>query len=482
MVENSDLEEADMSDTDIALMAHLLRRAGFGATRDDLGLYLEKGYEATVEELLNPGERQSLPDDLIRRYHVDQSELRQVTSVAANWLYRMVTTEAPLEEKIALFWHGLFATGFSKVNQGKSLVSQLDMFRKYGLGPLPTLLVQLSKDPTMIYWLDNNDNHSGTINENYGRELLELFSMGIGNYTEQDVKECSRAFTGWTIQNADYMTLRSTKASIWPYSYIAWQFEYDADDHDGGEKTFLDERGVFNGEDIIDIIVRNPATARFISRRLYQFFVADELDEDGDRLIEALCESYFESGYEIRSVLRTLFNSGLFKSEKMRFARVKSPAELVVGTLRLAKEFDWPKLEVFEAARVTGYMGQELFNPPSVEGWHEGSEWIDSGALVERVNFASQYLGNIEEPGVRAIIDRLASMDGGVLSPEQVVDGCLDLLGPITVDKSTRQWLVSYVAQGGDVTLSGRIPGDESERRVGELLKLIASSREFQLA
>ena len=471
-----------MSNESMALMAHLLRRAGFGAARDELEEYVARGYEAAVEDLLNPVKRDSLPEDVIRRYHVDQSELRIVNSGAANWLYRMVNTTAPLEEKIALFWHGVFATGERKVNNGKTMVGQIDTFRTFGLGRFPDLLVQLSRDPAMIYWLDNNDNHVGAINENYGRELLELFSMGIGNYTEQDIKECSRAFTGWTLENAEYMALRSHKASIWPYSRVAWQFEYDADDHDDGEKTFLGETGRFNGEEIIDIIVRNPAAARFLCGRLYQFFVADDVDEDGEALIEEMAGSYYDSGYEVRSVLRTLFHSAHFKSEKARFARVKSPAELVAGTLKLAMELRWPKLEVVDAARAIGYMGQELFNPPSVEGWHEGAEWVDSGSLVERVNLASGYLGDPERPGVRAIIDRLAARNGGVLTPEELVDGCLDLLGPISVGEPTRERLVSAASEGGEFRLAGHTPGDESEGRVAQTLRLIVSSREYQLA
>ena len=471
-----------MSSADLTLMAHLLRRAGFGATRDELEAYVARGYEATVEELLHPGDPQSLPGDVIRRYHVDQSELRHVASAATYWLYRMVTTRSPLEEKITLFWHSLFATAERKVNNSKTVLRQIDMLRRYGLGSFPALLVQISKDPAMIYWLDNMDNHGAAINENYGRELLELFSMGVGNYTEQDIKECSRAFTGWTIQNAEYMALRTHKNSIWPYSRIVRQFEYRPDDHDEGEKQFLGESGRFNGEDIIDIIVRNPATARFVCTRLYQYFVADEVDGDGEALVRELQASYFGSGYEVRSVFRTLFNADHFKSEAVRFARVKSPTELVVGILRLAKELRWPKLDDTDVARAIGYMGQELLNPPSVEGWHEGHEWLDSGAMVERVNFVSKYLGNVEAAGVRDIIDMLASENGGVLSPEETVDRCLDLMGPVSVDPSTRAALISHVAQSGDLDLRDRYPDDTSEQRVAETLKLIASSREFQLA
>ncbi len=471
-----------MSERGVALMAHLLRRAGFGATRDELEAYLDNGYEATVKDLLSPGDCGRMPDDVIRRYHVDQSELRILDSMAANWLYRMISTRCPLEEKMTLFWHGLFATGEIKVFQGKTLKSQIDMFRRHGLGSFRDLLIQLSRDPAMIFWLDNQDNHKGAVNENYGRELLELFSMGIGNYNEKDVYECVRAFTGWTIQNADYMALRVDNASIWPYGKIAWQFEYAAPDHDDAEKSFLGETGRFGGEDIIEIIVRHPATARFVGRRLYQFFVSEQIDERGEGLVESLAETYFNSNYEIRSVLRTLFTSEHFKSEAVRYAHIKSPAELVVGTLRLAQAFQWPELKIRDAALAMGYMGQELFNPPSVEGWHEGPEWIDSGTLLERVNFAVRHLDDEQSPGVRSIIDRLASIHDGVLTPEEVVDACLDLMGPLDVAESTREALVSGVALGGDLDLNHSTTIEDSRRRVAHVLGLMASTREFQMA
>ena len=243
-----------MSNADIALMAHLMRRAGFGATRDELEAAVAKGYEATVEEMLFPGDPQDLPQDVIRRYHTEQAELRLSDGAAANWMYRMITTKNPLEEKISLFWHSLFATGYVKLNQANALLNQIEMFRRYGLGNYGALLVELSKDPAMIIWLDNNDNHKEAINENYGRELLELFSMGIGNYSEQDIKECARAFTGWTLGNAEYMSTRASRDSIWPYSRINWHFQYRDYDHDDGEKTFLGETGNFNGQDIVNIL------------------------------------------------------------------------------------------------------------------------------------------------------------------------------------------------------------------------------------
>ena len=228
-----------MTNQEIALMAHLMRRAGFSATRDELEELAAKDYDHVVEDLLYPTAPQSMPDDIIRRYHVDQTELRSQAGAGAYWMYRMITTKCPLEEKLALFWHGLFATSFNKLNQAIAIVDQITMFRRYCLGSFRTLLVELSKDPAMLLWLDNNLNHKGAINENYGRELLELFSMGIGNYTEGDVKECARAFTGWTLANAEYMAVRVDNDSAWPYGRISWHFEYRADDHDDGEKNFL---------------------------------------------------------------------------------------------------------------------------------------------------------------------------------------------------------------------------------------------------
>lgn len=471
-----------MSNQDIELMAHLMRRAGFSATRDELEEYVARGYDAVVEDLLHPSDPQNMPDDLIRRRHTNHHELRDLGGAGAYWIYRMVTTRCPLEEKIALFFHSLFATGYSKLNQARSLLNQIDMFRRNGLGNFRDLLIEVSKDPAMIVWLDNIDNHQGAVNENYGRELLELFSMGIGNYTEDDVKECAKAFTGWTLGNAEYMAVRAGKDSIWPYSRIAWHFDYRDYDHDDSEKTFLGETGKFNGQDIIDIIVKQEATARFICTRLFQFFAADEVGDEGDAVIQSMMTSYFDSGYEIRSVLRTLFTSEYFKSDGARFARMKAPVEVVAGAVRQAGSYRTPTLGAEQLAAQAGFMGQGLLQPPSVEGWHEGTEWIESGSLVERVNFAAQEISDVSKPGVRAIIERLANENGGVLSPEELVDQCLDLLGPTPASEDTRSSLIEYAQAHGSVDLRGHQQGDEAEQRVGEVLRLVASSREFQLA
>jgi uncharacterized protein (DUF1800 family) len=478
-----------MSEHDMALMAHFLRRAGFGATRAELERYVAQGYEATVEELLHP--EQAPPaledEDLIRRFHVDENSLMLVESCQTYWLYRMINTRRPLEEKMALFWHGVFATGYTKLNQPKQILHQIAMFRRCGLGSFPTLLLEVSKDPAMIFWLDNKDSHKDAVNENYGRELLELFSMGVGNYTERDVRQCSRAFTGWTIRNASLHTARVARDSVWPYGRLDWQFEYRDDDHDASEKTFLGHTGVFNGEEIIDIICRQPATARFIARHLYNFFVADEpqvpawqtVPPSDPEAVQTLMDAFVKHEYDIRAVMRVLFNADFFK--RARFSKVKSPTDLVVGTVRLAGGHRFPDVEDVALALETGYMGQQLLDPPSVEGWHTGSEWINSATLMSRVNFASRQFADVNKPGVRAIIDRVRAL-GTRQSPGSVVDACVDLMGPLTVDARTRQQLVDHVAAAGDVDFEANGDSTSAAERIRELLQLIVATREYQLA
>ena len=335
-----------MPNEDIALMAHLMRRAGWGAGRDELEERVARGYEATVEELIDP-ERFNIPGvdkALFARYFPNYEIPGPPFEGKSNVIYHMITSKRALEEKMALCWHQIFATGNSKVDNPSEIVRQIDMFRRCGLGSYRDLLVEVAKDPAMIYWLDNNENHKDQPNENWGRELLELFSMGVGNYTEQDVYECSRAFTGWTV---------AYKIPRLPLTRFYWEFEYKPEDHDDTEKVFLGQRGRFNGEDIIDIIVRQPATARFMARHLYNFFVADEPQVATWRItpprdtaaINIIGDAFISSGYDIRSTLRVLFNSDFFKSEAVRWAKVKSPTEVVVGTIpaggRLAVPQAW---------------------------------------------------------------------------------------------------------------------------------------------
>ena len=301
-------------------------------------------------------------------------------------------------------------------------------------------------------------------------------------------RECARAFTGWTIYNREYMELRSQRDSDWPYGRISWHFEYVPEDHDDGQKEFLGQRGRFNGEDIVDIICQQEATARFLSRHMYHFFVADEppvpqwpyTPPVDPQAIEELCRAYFDSNYDVRSMLRTLFNADFFKSRSSWFTKVKSPAELVAGVARLTGEFERPRKEILDRFQQAIYMGQWLNNPPSVEGWHQGTDWIDTGTLVERVNFATQQLGDMNRPGVRAMIGRITSDGERTISPEGLVEECLDQMGAIAVSDETRSVLINFASRRGDLQLDAAASDEDAQRRIAGMLRMVASTQEFQ--
>ncbi len=465
-----------MAAQDLSLTAHLMRRAGFGATRSELEELARKPYEELVEDLLHPERSPGIERDLLDRY---LSEPHANLPVAVGiWIYRMVNTRRPLEEKMTLFWHHVFATGFSKIQNPTAMVTQVESFRRHALSNLGDILLALSKDPAMIFWLDNSENHRDEINENYGRELLELFSMGVGNYSEDDIKSCARAFTGWTF---------AQPIPLYPQGEFPTDFEYRSDDHDDSVKTFLGETGRFDGEDIIDIIVRQSATARFVSRHLYNFFVADEaqvpawseLPPRNPDAIDTLTKAFQASNGDIRSVLRVLFNSDFFK--EALYKRVKCPAELVVGVLKLAGTHREPNTGLQAIGVAAAAMGQDLYDPPTVEGWHTGREWIDGGALNERVNFSVDELADVTKPGIQDIVRRLAA-DGGSLAPDRLVEQCVELAGPVQVSDATKAAMLRFAELGGDLRFDTEEASDESSKRVGRLLQFVVASREYQFA
>ena len=470
-----------MGITNRALAAHLSRRAGFGATPGELDSYCDIEYEQLVEELINKDDSSHISDHLIFRRHVDLHTMQGHN--AAYWAYRMISTDNPFVEKIALFWHGVFATAENKLNNIGSLTNQVDMFRRHGLGKYDDLLIELSRDPAMLIWLDNHTNHKDSINENYGREILELFSMGVGNYTEEDIKECARAFTGWTVKNGEYLSMMAVKDSIWPYGRILWHHEYRDSDHDSGKKKFLGENSDFNGDGVVGVICRQQATANFIARHLYNFFVADEVPVPQWSItppkdleaINILANAYMEYDHDIRSIMRVLFNSDFFKNSK--FKRVKSPAELIIGTLRNTGEYQVPdggETGIYTVMEESGYMGQKLLDPPSVEGWHTGEEWITSGSLVDRVNFATSHIGDDSKPGVKNLINRV---NGEYKQPIELVNACLEVLGGVEIEPDTYQKLEEVDSAGlGESNASQGVSSD----LIIEIFQLIVSSREFQ--
>jgi uncharacterized protein (DUF1800 family) len=465
-----------MPQTDIPLLAHLMRRAGFGATRRELEGLASREYEDVVEDLLHPVRSPALDEDLFMRYYMHAGA--SIAMARGRWLWRMINTPRPLEEKMTLFWHHVFATAEGKSEHPPSSIAQIETFRRVCLTDMRTILVELSKDPAMIFWLDNNENHMEEPNENYGRELLELFSLGVGNYAEDDIKSAARAFTGWTF---------TQPIPLYPSGQYDSVFEYRPDDHDDGEKTFLGQTGRFNGEDIIGIVVKQPATGRFLSRHLYNFFVADEpqvpawetVAPQDQPAIDTLSDAYFDSDGDMRSVLRLLFNSDFFK--EARFRRVKSPAELVVGTIRLVGTHRAPEPGIMDLDGAASAMGQMLMNPPTVEGWHTGREWIDGGTLNERVNFAADQVADVSKPGIQEIVARLGD-GGGPLSPEELVARCLDLVGPIDASDETRKGLLRLARSQGDLRFDTDAHRKRAARSISRMLQLIVSSREYQFA
>ena len=460
------------SQLDWALIAHLLRRAGFGPTYEELESFAAKGYEAAVEELLHPEGRPEMEEDLMLRLNAQWTQFSSNVGARSYWTYRMINSQRPLEEKMALFWHGVLCTGNTKVDWPRQMVTTITKYRQLGLGNFRDLLLEVAGDPAMVYYLDNCMSHNGAINENWGRELLELFSMGVGNYTEDDVKEASRAFTGWT---------NAPTTPVYPNGRVDWQFLYDPTDHDDKMKTFLGQTGNLNGEDVVDIICQQAATARFIGRHMYSFFVADDVPvaqwantpPRDPEVIDALVRAYFDSHYDIRSMLRVLFNSPSFKNA--RFTKVKSPVEVVVGTMRLIKEYPIHKPGFIDVVMECEYMGQAVLDPPTVEGWHTGAEWIDTGTLVGRINFVSKHLGDTNKPGVQQIIGRLR-VQGDTVSPQEFVDRCVEQLGLVRLDPQSRDDLIEHARRGGSLWADSA----EFPRRVAEMLQLIAATKEYQ--
>jgi uncharacterized protein (DUF1800 family) len=457
---------------DIDLIAHLMRRAGFGASREELETRSAIGYDATIDELLNPDLQKSVDSYEFLRYYPMWWKPGTMGGLGqAQWVWTMINTEAPLQEKMCVFYHNIFATGVAKVDHYDEIQDMIDMFREKGLGNYKNILMEVAKSPAMIYWLDNNENHANSVNENWGRELLELFTMGVGNYTETDVRECSRAFTGWTLEHK----LPRFHMGRWD-----WEFKFIAEDHDYAEKQFLGHKGNFDGEEIIDIILSKPATAQFIARHLYSFFVADEPQvpawsvippQDPDA-VDFLAKALMNSGYHIGTTLELLFKSDFFKAQ--RFSRVKNPTEVVVNTLRLVGGTERPSPEILKWTGQITYMGQDLLNPPSVEGWHNGIEWINSGTLMKRTNFVSELISDTSRPGVRSIINRVKD---SASKPADVVDACLDIMGPMRVSSHTRSELIEHASRLGSFNWT-----TTGEERLTEILQLLVATREYQFA
>jgi uncharacterized protein (DUF1800 family) len=320
----------------------------------------ERG-ELLGERVLPPGTQRRLQPVVDKFFYSLTANNIETQRLGLWWANRMLTTPRPLEEKLTLFWHGHFATGQNKVRDYRMMLQQNRMLRAHASGDLRGLLLGVLKDPGMLVYLDNGENIKSHPNENFGRELLELFTMGVGNYTERDVREAARAFTGWT---NDVLT-----------------YKFDATQHDFGDKAFLGRTGPLNGEDIIETILAQPVTGEFVAAKLYRFFVREEISNE----VKAdLGRSFRASGYQIKPLMRRILLSKDFYSPPSVATQIKSPVHLVVSTYKKMGLREVPTIPDF--GRMTGSLGQTLFEPPNVAGWAGGRTWITPATLLQRGN------------------------------------------------------------------------------------------------
>ncbi|TXF89803.1 DUF1800 domain-containing protein [Neolewinella aurantiaca] len=356
-------------------LLHLYRRAGFGLSPSEWQDRRNWSLDQAIDDLfLRAQSRAPLPEGdhpeytrggmmaAARRKELQKMERQAMMSINHNWLSRMAAPgESSLLERMCFFWHGHFAC---EVKAGLLAIRQLNTLRAHGLGNFRDLVLAVARDPAMIRYLNNQQNRKFSPNENFARELMELFTIGRGHYTEMDVKEAARAFTGWS-------------------GNLAGEYVFRARQHDNGTKTFMGKTGNFNGEDIIDIILEQEETARFICRKVYRHFVNDTVDESH---VNTLAAEFRSLDYDIAALMRSVFSSDWFYASENTGNKIKSPVELLAGTMR--------QLEVSNIATqgligLQFALGQVLFRPPNVAGWPGGRTWIDNSTLLLRLNLAA---------------------------------------------------------------------------------------------
>jgi uncharacterized protein (DUF1800 family) len=470
--------------------AHLLRRMGFGGSPDDISDLVARGREAAVDSLLNYSQADNKALDNLLQRSFDFSDPNDNTKFNGAelqrwWLTRMVHTRRPFEEKLTLFWHNHFATAISKVPEILMYVQNLTL-RQNALGRFDDLLLRVAQDPAMLVWLDGITSVRGRPNENFARELQELFTMGINdvvtgerNYTEDDVKEIARAFTGWKIA--------PPRGAANPYGFT---FLVNPDEHDNTTKTVYGQSANFGGEDIVAIICARRATARFLVKKLIEAFVYPLNDSPMDQAtIEKFVDVYFSANHSIKELARAIFTSDEFFSERARFALVKSPVELIVGAIRMLGARYNPGTSAGQEnanilAGVSGLLGQELFNPPDVSGWPHGLGWINTAYLLMRFTYADLIAifrtRDLNSPGLWLSPDQLRSYTKG--NAKKTVKSFLSLLGPLLVDGPATKALRDYLQtddQGNSIEF---VPDDSTiDKKVRGLVHQIMCLSEFQL-
>lgn len=457
--------------------AHLLRRAAFGypAQRENedswaaLSRVFKQGVSATLDELFQP------PDSAFDEI-VDTAGRSIVAEGAADelrgwWLYRMLSSPTPLRERMTLFWHNHFATSLNKVGRVELMYQQNNTLREHALGLFEPLLLAVSRDPAMIIWLDLERNARGSVNENFGRELMELFTLGVGHYSESDVRNMARAFTGWRIAG-----VRS---------------EFVPERFDDGPKTLFGQTGNFDGQAALKILLGQPAAARFIVRKLFRHFVS-EGEVPPDALLEPLVDEFRRSNFDISQTLRRILASRLFFSNSAYRQRIKSPTELIVGAV-LALEGNF---EMTTLVSMMEGLGQELFAPPNVKGWEEGKAWLNTATLLGRDNMLWQIVGyplmpqqrnrNAAEPSKaipgRCDPARLATSHVG-RDPAGQVRFLADLFLQGDLAESSKQKLIDYYKNFDALSLLKDAPKETARAdRLRKTLHMLLVLPEYQLA
>jgi uncharacterized protein (DUF1800 family) len=381
------------------------------------------------------------------------------------WMQRMIATRRPLQEKLTLFWHGHLTSALSRVNQLRfTMTAQNEFFRRNALGSFHDLILGVSREPAMILWLDNNTNRKGKPNENYARELFELFTLGRGHYSEADVREAARAFTGWFQRDG--------------------VFTFNAAQHDDGSKTVFGRTGNWDGADICAMAVAHPAAGPFLARTLWEFFAYPNPEP---AVVEELTSVYYSSRYDIRAVMRALFTHPAFYSERAYHALVKSPTEVIVGFLRaLEADLSGATSETRLAlarqlGSVASAMGQVLFNPPNVDGWPGGAAWVGTSALITRYNFAA-IAARDGYPGVTIDVAGTLARHN-LTTPAAIVEHFATLLVDGDLTAAQRRTLVDYLVQDDrGRTVAWTLNEATIAKKVRGLLALLATAPQYQLA
>lgn len=452
------------------LAAHLLRRAGFGGTPEQVKHAATQRMGAAVDALIHFPSTEGLPStpalfdpremlrnllasgDMQRRElakQVRQGERRSLIELQNWWLNRMIASPAPLQEKLALYFHGHFTTAaIQKGVTPQMVLDQNNLFRNNALGNLRELTWQVSIDPAMLLYLDNARNDATHPNENYARELMELFTLGVDNYTERDVRESARAWTGWVVVR------RTGKA------------QFVSSRHDDGSKTFLGRTGNWTGRDIVDIIYRQPGCAAFWANSLLNFFVYNDPEP---QLVDAVAALIQKNDYNLEPVLSTLFRSNVFYSPRAYRALVKSPVEFVAGTYQA---LDIQKIDV-RAQRALVQMGQVLFYPPNVAGWPGGANWLTSQTMIARQNFIASLVNSPAMDGAGWIQE----------IPVKARQAAADLIGTLLegdASPAASARIADYLNGAGTSAL-GMFSGENYQERVRGAAYLTMAMPAYQL-